>query len=299
MSFLFNYIHAINKHPLWCNVFINKRAVELACLSLASQLQTCLEPDNLLIIYQQELSKYLPVCKVKLYRKSIVSANESLSEKFVYCQTLEVEKKPFCHLHYDFLTPLNSAQAKLLKSLSKMLIHPLNNALTFQRMKNLAMTDSLTGLPNRNQFDIAFKASMDIGCKDSKPFSLLILDLDGFKEVNDKFGHQSGDIVLRSFGHILLGCCRANDSVFRFGGDEFTMLLIGADKGDISSIATRIREMIGQNKQLCQFGISCSIGSASYQKNDKYKQLFTRADNALYRAKGRGKNCLEMSPCIQ
>jgi diguanylate cyclase (GGDEF)-like protein len=299
MNAIFKYITSLYDHPILCRTFIKKRAADRLCLLLANKLQTSLEPDELLVIYQQEISKYLPVCQVKLYRQSIVSAEDKISGKFIYCQTLMFENKPFCHLHYDFFSKLTKGQALLLKTFSQMLIHPLNNAMIFQRMKKLAMTDNLTGLANRNQFDIDFNNSMTIGFNESIHFSLLILDLDGFKVVNDKFGHQVGDIVLRSFGNILLGCCRGNDRVFRIGGDEFTMLLTGADKNDISNIATRIREMINKNNQLSQFGISCSIGSASYQKNDKYKQLFTRADNALYRAKERGKNCLEMSPCIR
>ena len=110
-------------------------------------------------------------------------------------------------------------------------------------------------------------------------------------------GHQTGDLVLSSFANILLDCCREQDKVFRFGGDEFTILLDDTRPGAIPRIAQRIASLMNTCQFLAKFGLPCSIGSALYQRFDESKQLFGRADEALYRAKEKGKNCLEMSPC--
>lgn len=138
----------------------------------------------------------------------------------------------------------------------------------------------------------AFQNSVKNNLLLRRDFSLLILDLDSFKAVNDTFGHQTGDLVLREFSRVLSDYTRERDQVFRYGGDEFTIILNGAKNASVLKIAARIQKAIVNNRLLSKFNISCSIGSAHYQTDDDLSSLCERADQALYLAKNKGKNCI-------
>ena len=287
-------------HPLWLNTIIKKRALERICFTLINRLQTSMEPELLLSIFRQEVSKYLSITALTFCDKN-KRCVESMSDQQGYCisQRLAVENKTIGCLKCFFVKKPTVAQAKLLKHLAKVLSYPLNNAIQYQQLKLMALTDNLTGLSNRNHFEIKYQELVTSCLKKKSSFSLLILDLDGFKYVNDQFGHQTGDLVLSDFAKLLLDCCREQDEVFRFGGDEFIILLNDARLEAVPNIAKRIKNHMANCQFLNRFGLSCSIGSALYQKYDEHQQLFGRADEALYRAKGKGKNCLEISPCSE
>jgi len=287
-------------HPLWLNISIKRHALERVAFSLLKRLQTSMEPELLLAIFRQEISKYLPISDLTFSDKDKCCDSVELAQtEYCFSQRVTVEGNFVGCIKCYFVKKPTAAQVKLLKHLARVLRYPLSNAIKYQQVQTLALTDSLTGLANRNQFEMKYQ-KLVTGClKQQSRFSLLILDLDGFKEVNDQFGHQTGDLVLNEFAKLLLFCCREEDEVFRFGGDEFIILLNDARLEAVPDIAKRIRNEMTDCQFLKRFGLSCSIGSASYQKYDEAQQLFGRADEALYRAKGRGKDCLEMSPCSE
>jgi len=291
-------INYASEHPLWLNAKIKTRALERLCFSLISRLQTSKEPEHLFAIFRQEVFKYLPISHLTLSYKNS-HCHQSVLEPQGYCirQRLSADGKGIGHLKCHFEQKPTLAQVTLLKRLTKVFSFPLSNAIDYQKIKSMALTDNLTGLANRNQFEMAFKHLVSRSIKNNSNFSLLILDLDGFKSVNDEFGHQTGDLVLASFANILLSSCREGDRAFRFGGDEFTILLHDAKEDAVPQIAKRIKQTMSVCNFMTKFGLSCSIGSALYQKDDESTHLFGRADAALFRAKEKGKNCLEMSPC--
>ena len=126
--------------------------------------------------------------------------------------------------------------------------------------------------------------------KDGQPFSLLGLDIDFFKSVNDTWGHIYGDEVLRNFAAILKGCCREGDVLARMGGEEFSILI----KGNASSawaLAERIRQKVESSLRLPNGKpVTCSVGLAQYQPGQEIAVLQGNADDALYRAKHSGRN---------
>lgn len=279
---------------------LQQKSIMRVSLDLANRLQQSMEPEILLAIFREEVSKLLPICGLTFHgdKEAFTVAMSDVSK----CNLdvgLRVKGDTIGRIEYDFTHTLILEQKHQLNQITQMLAYPLYHALKFQKMKHLALNDSLTGLANRNQFDFSFKDSVTESQKKQVSFSLLVLDLDGFKRINDEFGHQTGDLVLTTFAQILVDCCCDGDKVFRFGGDEFTVLLNNADKKSARYLSDRIYDAVLSNNLLVQFKVSCSIGTARYQLGDSFNSLFERADLALYRAKSNGKNCLELSPCAE
>ena len=154
---------------------------------------------------------------------------------------------------------------------------------------------SLTGLPNRNLFSELLSKQIENNPRSDQGFALLFLDLDRFKEVNDSLGHHMGDKLLQIVAERLSASIRTSDSIGRFGGDEFVILLSGiSDKKDISRIATNIIESISQPITLGddEFFTSISIGITLFPENSStVSDLLKNADQAMYAAKQNGRNC--------
>ena len=172
----------------------------------------------------------------------------------------------------------------------------IENKRTFEKVKKqqeelsiLAMTDQLTGLYNRHSlFDIGPKYLSDAK-RHKYPVSLLVFDLDHFKNVNDTHGHSVGDIVLKEVGQVLNNHCRNEDVVARFGGEEFVMVLSHCDLDFAEKKAEEIREAIEKSKPN-DLIITASIGAAALNSNDDFDSLFEKADRAVYEAKDTGRN---------
>ena len=158
-----------------------------------------------------------------------------------------------------------------------------------QELIQLAMFDQLTGLYNRHSlFDLAPKYISDAK-RHKYSISLLVIDLDFFKNVNDSEGHAVGDSVLKMVGKVLREHCRNEDFVARFGGEEFVMLLPHCDLISACSKAEEIREAIAESNP-CGLTITASLGVAILEKDDDFSSLFDKADNAVYKAKETGRN---------
>lgn len=158
----------------------------------------------------------------------------------------------------------------------------------------VAYHDSLTGLPNRAQFNRALTARLEEAKRTRSPFALLFLDLDGFKAVNDELGHQAGDVLLTQVARRLKQCVREEDVVARLGGDEFVVLLMQAmDAGHIREVAHRIVAKLGQPYSLdgSTSLITASVGVSVFPEDGADEESIVRAaDGAMYAAKASGKN---------
>lgn len=167
-------------------------------------------------------------------------------------------------------------------------------ALWEQEIKKLAMTDPLTELANRNQYGQRLDEAASIAMRNEQPFVLMLLDLDKFKPVNDRYGHPTGDWLLKHVAKILLECCRETDTVARLGGDEFAIILPPSPHPiDTNNLALRIIDKISQPVSIdgntIQIGISIGISIFPDFANDVEK-LHSQADEALYQAKENGRN---------
>jgi len=155
-------------------------------------------------------------------------------------------------------------------------------------LERLALTDALTGLLNRRQFEDDLKRFTEQSRENpGQLLSMLVMDLDKFKQLNDSYGHQIGDQALRDFGSAILKCKRDMDPAYRYGGDEFIMLLRGADENQGELVAQRIQDVYLQMRS-ANNNTSVSIGIAMFNGQETAAAFFQRCDEAMYQGKATG-----------
>ncbi len=159
-----------------------------------------------------------------------------------------------------------------------------------------ATTDPLTGLFNRLKFNEALAGEILRSARYKAPLALVLYDLDWFKAINDSHGHPAGDMVLTKLSAFVTGRIRSVDILARWGGEEFVIMLPGCDAAMAYQAAEKLRAAIGQVGFDVVGSVTCSFGCAQYVDGDTAASLIARADDALYRAKVRGRNRVEWAP---
>lgn len=157
----------------------------------------------------------------------------------------------------------------------------------------LSITDKLTNLYNRNKLDEILIDEVNRANRSSKSFGVILIDIDYFKSVNDTYGHQMGDTVLKEFAQILEESSRKTDTVGRWGGEEFLIICSEANLEGILTLANKIKDRIQTNKFSIKEQKTASFGVAIYKKDENVNELIKRADEALYKAKEGGRNKVE------
>lgn len=188
---------------------------------------------------------------------------------------------------------LSEAELARVESLLMTLVHPLRNALQYRDVLDASVTDPLTGAGNRSGLDTALDREIGLARRYGLSLSVLMIDIDQFKQINDKHGHSAGDAVLRETVQRFHTVCRNTDICFRYGGEEFVIVLSRTDHEGAVTIADRIRSSIADhpfrhaNRKL---DVTISIGISDFQAIDDRNSLITRADQALYESKKEGGN---------
>ena len=164
-----------------------------------------------------------------------------------------------------------------------------------QQSIEMALYDSLTGLNNRRSLERRLPAMIETARARGAPLTMMVLDIDHFKRVNDTYGHDVGDRVLKGFGAELRDTVRSGDLICRLGGEEFVVVMPGADAAEAARIAERARRTTESREFLvdgaaASVSITVSIGLAEWRENWNYAELYRRADRALYRSKSAGRN---------
>ena len=194
-------------------------------------------------------------------------------------------------------------QAMTASSLASHAAIALENARLHQIVERQALVDGLTGISNRRHCEDSLSAEIARADRLATPLTLVLADLDDFKSINDVHGHAVGDEVLREFAAVLRATVRESDLAGRWGGEEFLLLLPGADGEGGAQLADRVRRGLAERtflgKDGAAFTVTCSFGVAQHSMGGDERELFANADRALYRAKRRGKNCVELNEQIR
>jgi diguanylate cyclase (GGDEF)-like protein len=253
---------------------------------LLEQLQTTLNIQKLLEIYSMEVAKYIDLAGLSFVNEEFlekIRGSEPGKKQRQFNIILEGEH--LGRINYGTNQVISKNTETTLKSFHKTLAYPLRNALQYKKALQLATQDSLTGLGNRSLFDKTLKKAAMNSSRHHWSIALILIDLNKFKEINDTYGHHTGDQVLIHFSKAINASIRCSDSCFRFGGDEFAIIVENASNDGHEIISKRLIAAVQADELLARYQLGCSIGTAIHKSNESVDELFIRADKQLYRNK--------------
>jgi diguanylate cyclase (GGDEF)-like protein len=276
------------------NTFEATKAVNLHHYDLSSALQTTLEFNELISIFTNRIESMIPHSafvytnpEFGLEIKSGVFTRHSCS------YSLKVEQQQLGELKLMRNHRFSDTEIKLLESLLCCLIYPLKNATSFHQALKMAYTDPLTQAKNRSSFNDTVTRKMSLAARNAKSLSLIFLDIDRFKAINDTYGHDCGDVALTAVSKWIKESLRDSDVIFRYGGEEFVILLSDTNIHGAELLAERIRNSIERHTLaygMKTINITVSLGVSSLRSDDTAETFVKRADEALFTAKSNGRN---------
>ncbi len=270
------------------------REKHLRILQLSDLLSRNLDIGQIIEAFMAEIADNVAFCGYRFHCDDISTTVEhGVIEGYNANYRLKIQNRMLGELTLFKRNSFNSHELCELEDLLCSLIYPLKNALMYQIALKSAYRDPLTGLNNRTAMEKNLPREIDLAKRYSQSMALLVMDLDGFKEINDGYGHDVGDQVLREVAEVIIHVVRNTDLVYRYGGDEFVGGLAQTDVHGAIDVCERIRSSI-ERLDLTAFGVSrqihVSIGITLVRHGDKFHSAFKRADKALYQAKLNGKN---------
>ncbi|MDH5183104.1 MAG: GGDEF domain-containing protein [Gammaproteobacteria bacterium] len=281
------YLHALPQ-------YLHKQA-----LNLLAKLHTSLDIEQLLKAFHQGIQVDLPELAFT------VDCPDCYVPIPVNCGTKQwqfhiiIDDDYLCDLSLYSPAEIKQDLAEQLNLWLRVLAYPLRNAIHLHKMRMQVFRDGLTGVQNRIAMDQSLGREVASAQRHHTELSLLIIDIDHFKSINDRYGHSRGDIALQTTTRIMRNCLRNSDQIFRYGGEEFVILLTHTEPVGAYILAERIRQSMAEGDHLIgdiRIPITVSIGFSAMQWNDTSESLFNKADKALYTAKNTGRNqvcCLD------
>ncbi|OQX31504.1 MAG: hypothetical protein B0D96_11985 [Candidatus Sedimenticola endophacoides] len=262
-------------------------------LALTSVLQTTLEINQLMALFFQELEHTIPFDGLYYdFPASAIDIKLGVQSGHSCSYTLEVASEALGEIRLFRHQRFAEEELETIENMLVGLLFPLRNTLLYQRALQSAIIDPLTGAKNRAALDGSLQREVDLAHRHTVPLSLILFDIDHFKRVNDRHGHLLGDQALRAIADCAQRTIRDSDLLFRYGGEEFLVLLTNTGLSGAQMLAERIRRSIEQAQPVIEAGeaITISLGVASLLQNEGATDLFQRADQALYQAKHQGRN---------
>jgi diguanylate cyclase (GGDEF)-like protein len=262
-------------------------------LGLSGVLQTTLDINKLFALLSEELGKVLSFNGVTYQFPELdidIKLGKEKTHKCAYDLVVMGDKLGTVSLSRR--VPFSEQELTLLENHLSALLYPLRNALLYQKALTAATTDPVTGVKNRSAMEDALKRDLGLAGRQDTDLSIILFDIDHFKQVNDRFGHNLGDMALRTIANCAAETIRDSDIVFRYGGEEFLILLTGTGLNGAAYLAERIRKAV----ETMDTGLpddhklTVSLGVVTAQEDEHSSALIERADQALYQAKHNGRN---------
>lgn len=257
-------------------------------LHLPSLLAASLELDHILDQYFTYISIDLKPASISVHGQSY-HYRQGKESKHQAHYRLKIEDQDLAELQVTRSRPFSEAELSWIEQTLSHLLLPLRHAFAYAQMQDLALHDNLTGVGNRRAFEMQGERLLKSALRHERSCSLLLLDIDHFKRVNDEHGHARGDLVLIETARRLEGQLRGSDLLCRWGGEEFSVMLPETHLPGARIVAERIRHAFAE-QAVSGLALSVSIGLVSLCRDETLQALFQRADQALYRAKQTGRN---------
>jgi diguanylate cyclase (GGDEF)-like protein len=280
---------------------ILERPVSLAQLrqQLNLQLQTSLEPQRILGLFYREIQRLVPLdALIYQHKSSDLRLEFGQRGHHSISYSLSHEGEHLGELIFRRNQRFSEQEQANLESLLAALLYPMRNTLLYRAATQSALRDPLTDTGNRIAMDQTLQREIELARRHMQPLSLLMLDIDHFKRVNDTHGHGAGDDVLKAVAASIKNQLRNVDMVFRYGGEEFLILLSNTSREAAALVGERLR-CAAQAEDYPADGrtveLTVSLGCSTLLPGESAESLLRRADSALYVAKREGRNRLTMA----
>ncbi|MCF7967463.1 MAG: GGDEF domain-containing protein [Methylobacter tundripaludum] len=276
------------------NTFEATKAINLDNYDISSALQTTLEFNELIAIFSSKIANKIPhSAYVYINPEFDLEIKSGVFTRHSCNYALKVEQQQLGELKLMSNHRFSDADLQVLETMLCCLIYPLKNATLFHQALKMAYTDPLTQTHNRASFNDSISREMSLAVRNAKNLSVIFFDIDHFKTINDTYGHDCGDTTLALSAKWIKESLRDSDIVFRYGGEEFVILLSDTDAHGAELLAERIRASIEHHT--IAYGmeavkITASLGVSTLRENDTIESFIKRADDAMYTAKKRGRN---------
>lgn len=262
-------------------------------LELASVLQKTLEPRELITLFARELGKYVPFDGISYNSPTLnIGIDLGTLSKHKCSYDLLITEEQLGNVSLYRKIQFQERELAAAENMLAGLLYPLRNTMLYQQALQSATMDPLTGVKNRSAMETSMKREIGLANRHNNPLSFILFDLDHFKSINDLYGHLIGDQVLRAVARVAEDTIRDSDIIFRYGGEEFLVLLHGTSISGAALLAERIRNSIENLKLFPELdlNITASMGVVHLSDNEDAEAIFHRADAAMYKAKHNGRN---------
>ncbi len=274
--------------------FEASKTANLQHYDISSALQTTLEFTELITIFSNKIQAMIPHNgAVYINDEFDLVYKKGIETRHSCTYSLAIEDQSLGELKLMRQQRFTDADLQLLETLLCCLIYPLKNATQYKQAIKMAHTDPLTKTRNRTSFNDTIEREYNLANRNNHHLSLIFIDVDHFKSINDTYGHEGGDIALASIASWIKESVRNSDIIFRYGGEEFVVLLSETSLDDAAITAERIRLAIESHTlayNMKTISMTASLGVSSLKGNDSIESFINRADNAMYQVKMKGRN---------
>jgi len=268
-------------------------------LQIATLLHTSLNVEEIIAQFSEEIRDVI-------HHDNLSYVNEKMDINLVIGPTARHSCTYELSINEQYLGLLSFTREKIfadseieqLEQLICALHYPLRNAVLYTVAINSAHKDPLTGIGNRAAMNTALYREIELASRHNRSLGIILVDVDHFKSINDTYGHAAGDYCLQTLVECAENSVRISDLLFRYGGEEFLIVLPETDEAGVLRLAKRIRRRVERLETTYQnqlIRMTISLGITTLRESDDEKTLFTRVDEALYKAKQDGRNCIRIA----